>query len=330
MQKQIIIAEIGSVHDGSLGNACELVKLAAACGADVAKFQTHIAEAETLINAPAPSYFQGEPRWEYFRRTAFTADQWLQIKSTCEEVGIQFLSSPFSEAAVDLLEKVGVASYKIPSGEVTNLPLLEKVASTGKPIYLSSGMSDWKELDAAVEILLYGGPLCVMQCTSAYPCPPERAGINIISEMSRRYGLPVGFSDHVDGFAAAFAAAAMGASVIEKHLTFSRRMYGSDAANAMEPDDFTKYCQGLRDVWRMADNPVDKDDLNEVREMKRIFEKSIVTSRQLKAGTLLCKDDITYKKPGDGISAARFRDIVGRITLRDLEAEHILREVDLQ
>lgn len=330
MQKQIIIAEIGSVHDGSLGNACELVKLAAACGADVAKFQTHIAEAETLPNAPAPAYFQGEPRWEYFRRTAFTSDQWRHIKAVCEDVGIEFLSSPFSEAAVELLESVGVASYKIPSGEVTNLPLLEKVASTAKPVYLSSGMSNWEELDAAVKILRGGGPLCVMQCTSAYPCPPERAGINIISEMARRYGLPVGFSDHVDGFAAAFAAAAMGATVIEKHLTFSRHMYGSDAANAMEPEDFSRFCQGLREVWRMVNHPVDKDNLSEVREMKRIFEKSIVTARKVKAGTVLCSDDLTYKKPGDGIPAARFRDIIGRRTVRDLASNHKLEESDLQ
>lgn len=330
MKKQIIIAEIGSVHDGSLGNACELVKLAASCGADVAKFQTHIAEAETLSNAPAPKYFQGESRWDYFRRTAFTADQWRRIRATCEDVGIDFLSSPFSEQAVDLLESVGVASYKIPSGEVTNLPLLEKVAGTGKPVYLSSGMSDWKELDAAVEILKGGGPLCVMQCTSAYPCPPERAGINIIPEMAKRYGVPVGFSDHVDGFAAAFAAAAMGATVIEKHLTFSRRMYGSDAPNAMEPEDFIKYCHGLRDVWRVKDSPVDKNNLGEVLDMKRIFEKSIVIARQVKAGTILSMEDLAYKKPGDGISAARFRDIVGRRTVRDLAADHKLDESDLE
>lgn len=329
-REQIIIAEIGSVHDGSVGNACQLVRLAASCGADVAKFQTHIAEAETLRDAPAPAYFRGEPRWEYFRRTAFTEDQWRQIKTVCEEEGVEFLSSPFSEAAVDLLERVGVASYKIPSGEVTNLPLLERVAMTGKPVYLSSGMSNWRELDAAVATLKHGGPLTIMQCTSAYPCPPQRAGLNIITEMARRYGLPVGFSDHVDGFSAAFAAAALGATVIEKHLTFSRRMYGSDAANAMEPVDFERYCQGLRDVWSMAGSPVDKDDLKEYQEMKHIFEKSIVTARPLPAGKVLGRDDLAFKKPGDGISAARFRDIIGRRTVRDLGGDHKLEGSDLQ
>lgn len=325
-----IIAEIGSVHDGSFGNACELVKLAAACGADVAKFQTHIAEAETLRDAPAPAYFRGEPRWEYFRRTAFSEAQWLGIKVACENAGIEFLSSPFSEAAVELLDRVGVASYKIPSGEVTNLPLLERIAATGKPVYLSSGMSNWAELDAAVAALRNGGPLTIMQCTSAYPCPPQRAGLNVIGEMARRYGLPIGFSDHVDGFAAALAAAALGATVIEKHLTFSRRMYGSDAANAMEPADFERYCRGIRDVWAMAAHPVDKNDLSPYLDMKRIFEKSIVTARALPAGTVISRGDLAFKKPGDGISAAKFREVIGRKVAGDLPADHKLADSDLQ
>jgi len=325
-----IIAEIGSVHDGSFGNACQLVKVAAGCGADVAKFQTHIAEAETLRDAPAPAYFRGEPRWDYFKRTAFNELQWMGIKAACESAKIEFLSSPFSEEAVDLLERVGVGSYKVASGEVTNLPLLGRIAATGKPVYLSSGMSNWAELDAAVAVLEKGGPLSVMQCTSAYPCPPERAGLNVIGEMARRYGLPVGFSDHVEGFAAALAAAAQGATVIEKHLTFSRQMYGSDAANGMEPSDFEKYCRGLRDVWSMTGHPVDKDDLSDYLDMKRIFEKSIVTTRPLAAGSVICREDLTFKKPGDGISAAKYMEIVGRRVSGDLPADHKLEEGDLQ
>ena len=325
-----IIAEIGSVHDGSFGNACQLVKVAARCGADVAKFQTHIAEAETLRDAPAPAYFRGEPRWDYFKRTAFSEQQWMGIKAACESAKIEFLSSPFSEQAVDLLERVGVGSYKIPSGEVTNLPLLGRIAATGKPVYLSSGMSNWAELDAAVAVLEKGGPLSVMQCTSAYPCPPERAGLNVIGEMARRYGLPVGFSDHVEGFAAAMAAAAQGATVIEKHLTFSRQMYGSDAANGMEPSDFEKYCRGLRDVWSMTRHPVDKDDLSDYLDMKQVFEKSIVTARPLAAGSVICREDLAFKKPGDGISAAKYKEIMGRRVSGDLPADHKLEEGDLQ
>jgi N,N'-diacetyllegionaminate synthase len=171
-----IIAEIGSVHDGSFGNAIKLVEAAAACGADTVKFQTHIAEAETLADAPMPSYFTGEPRMAYFRRTGFSPDRWRQLRAACERCGVSFLSSPFSLEAVDLLQDVGVAAYKIPSGEVSNLPLLEKIATTRKPVLLSSGMSNWSELDAAVAALRPGGPITVLQCSSAYPCPPGAGG----------------------------------------------------------------------------------------------------------------------------------------------------------
>jgi N,N'-diacetyllegionaminate synthase len=324
-----LIAEIGSVHDGSFGNACKLIEAAASCGADAAKFQTHIAEAETLRDAPSPGYFQGEPRFDYFRRTGFTAQQWKELRSVCEANGIAFLSSPFSLEAVDLLEEVGVGAYKIPSGEVTNWPLLERVAATGKPALLSSGMSSWRELDGAVDILRSSGPLTIMQCTTAYPCPPERVGLNVITEMRSRYDVPVGFSDHTTGMAAAFAAAALGADVIEKHLTFSRLMYGSDAANAMEPEDFRRLAEGLREIWAMRAAPVDKNDLAPYRDMKRIFEKSIVTARPLRAGHIIARGDLAFKKPGDGISASRYAEVLGKRAARDLPDEHKLSAADL-
>ncbi len=325
----MIIAEIGSVHDGSFGNACKLVEAAAAAGADAVKFQTHIAAAETLRNAPMPPYFKGEPRFEYFTRTAFSVEQHGALSALCQENKVEFISSPFSLEAVDLLETVGVGTYKIPSGEVTNIPLLEYVAATGKPVLLSSGMSDWQELDAAVTVLRKGGPLTILQCTSAYPCPPERVGLNVLAEMRERYGLPVGFSDHTLGPAAAFAAAALGADVIEKHFTFSRLMYGSDAANSMEPAEFKAFCQGLRDIWIMRRSLVDKSDLTAYRDMKRIFEKSVVTARPIVEGAKIQAADLAYKKPGDGISAAKWRDLIGKTATRDLPADYKIIETDL-
>jgi N,N'-diacetyllegionaminate synthase len=325
---QQIIAEIGSVHDGSFGNACKLIETAASCGAHAAKFQTHIAQAETLRDAPSPAYFKGEPRFDYFRRTGFTRAQWKELRNVCDANRIAFLSSPFSLEAVDLLEDVGVGAYKVPSGEVTNWPLLERIAATGKPVLLSSGMSSWHELDGAVDILRSGGPLTVLQCTTAYPCPPERVGLNVIAEMRSRYNVPIGLSDHTTGMAAAFAAAALGADVIEKHLTFSRLMYGSDAANAMEPGDFRRFADGLGEIWAMRGAPVDKNDLAPYYDMKRIFEKSIVTVRPIRVGHVIERIDLAFKKPGDGISAARYREIIGRRVARDLPEEHKLAESD--
>lgn len=323
-----VIAEIGSVHDGSFGNACKLIELAAICGADTVKFQTHLPEAETLRDAPAPAYFTGEPRFDYFRRTGFTIDQWRALKAKCAEAGVTFLSSPFSLEAVDLLEEVGAAQYKIPSGEVTNIPLLERIAETGKPTLLSSGMSNWTELDRAVSVLRDKVSLAVMQCTSAYPCSAEDVGLNVLDEIRRRYKLVIGYSDHTDGAAAGMAAAALGADVIEKHLTFSRRMYGSDAANAMEPEHFRAYCAGIRNIWRMLDNPVDKNDLRSVLDMKRIFEKSVVSSRALPAGAVLVQEDLAFKKPGHGISAARYREVIGRRLRLEVAADHLFSEQD--
>jgi N,N'-diacetyllegionaminate synthase len=319
-----VIAEIGSVHDGSFGNACKLIELAARSGANVVKFQTHISSAETLRNAPMPSYFKGEPRYEYFERTAFSKPQWRELREECARHGVEFLSSPFSIAAVDMLEEIGAGIYKVPSGEVSNRPLLEHLGALGKPVLLSSGMSSWTELDQAVDILRNRVELNVMQCTSAYPCPPERTGLNVLAEMRRRYGdgVTLGFSDHTAGVAAGPAAAALGATVIEKHLTFSRAMYGSDAANALEPNDFALYCRSVREVWTMLEHPVDKDDLTPFHEMKRVFEKSVVAARPIAARSAITRVDLDFKKPGDGIPAADYESLIGRRTRRDIPADH--------
>src|SRR5918912_4282224 len=203
-----VIAEAGMNHDGSLGNAIRMVEVAAEAGADAVKFQLHDAEAERTRDAPSPPYFEHESRFEYFRRTAFTDDQWRRVKEACEAAGVEFVCAPFSLEALERLETLGTARYKIGSGEVTNLELVRTAASTGKPVLLSSGMSTWEELDAAVEAA--GENATVLQCTSEYPTPPERVGLNVLSELRDRYEKPVGFSDHTLGTSAALAAVALG------------------------------------------------------------------------------------------------------------------------
>lgn len=327
-----IIAEIGSVHDGSFGNAQKLIEAAAAAGANCVKFQTHIADAETLENAPTPGYFKAEPRKAYFKRTGFSQEQWIELNVVAKRCGVEFLSSPFALEAVDLLENVGVSAYKIPSGEVTNLPLLAKVAATRKPALLSSGMSTWKELEAAVKVLSNGGPLCVMQCTSAYPCPSEKVGLNVLEQIKDKFpGVYIGYSDHTLGMAAGIAAATLGATVVEKHFTFSKLMYGSDAKHSMEPPEFKLFCEALKETWAIIKNPIDKDKLTsaEMKDMKMIFQKSIVLSQNLPAGHKLTDKDLAFKKPGDGISADQAEFIIGRVLKKALPYEHKLRIEDL-
>ena len=336
-----IIAEVGSVHDGSFGNAGRLIDAAAEAGADAVKFQPHIPQAETVRDAPSPPYFTGEPRFDYFARTGFAPLQWRMLKERAEAAGLVFLSSPFSTEAVELLEELGVQRYKVPSGEVTNLPLLAAIAATSKPVLLSSGMSSWEEIDDAVATLRGadgphdGGPradedwLTVLQCTSEYPCPYERVGLNVMKEMRQRYRCPVGLSDHTLTPFAAYAAVTLGATVIEKHFTFSRRMYGSDAAHSLEPGEFAEMVRGIRAVEAIMAGEVDKGDHSRYREMKDIFEKSVVTLATVPRGEVLTSDLVGVKKPGTGIPARRYREVLGRRATRNLAADQVLREHDV-
>lgn len=327
----LVIAEIGSVHDGSLGNALALIDAASDAGADAVKFQTHIADAETLPDAPSPAYFASESRMAYFTRTGFTLEQWRQLKARCDERAVMFLSSPFSEEAVDLLEQVGLERYKIPSGEVSNIPMIEKVAALRKPVILSSGMSSWDELDRAVAtVRRVHDDVTVLNCTSEYPCPDEHVGLNVMIEMRDRYRVPVGLSDHTLAPYASLAAVALGAAVIEKHFTFSRLMYGSDARHSMEPGEFAAMVAGIRAVERMLASPVDKADVSRFASMKHIFEKSIVARVAIPAGAVITREMLTFKKPSDGIPAAEVATVVGRSAARPIAANTRVLSEDLQ
>ena len=327
LKKTYIIAEIGNTHEGSLGLAKQFLKVASECGVDAVKMQTHIFEAESLPTAPNPSYFLTETRKEYFERTAFSTEQWRELKKYCEgELGVDFFSSPFSLEAVDLLEEVGIRTYKIASGEVTNIPLLEKIAITGKKVILSSGMSSWSELDRAVETLQSHGckELTVLQCTSEYPCPPEQAGLNVLSQLKTRYrNIEIGYSDHTLGLAVPLAAVVMGATVIEKHFTLSTDMYGSDAKNSTEPDEFKKLVDEIRQIDTAILNNIDKDEkVKELVDMKLTFEKSIVSSCLIGRNQVIDFNMLAFKKPGDGIPSGDYKSILGKQTKVELGKNH--------
>lgn len=324
----LIIAEVGMTHDGSLGNAIRMAETAAECGADAVKFQLHDAAAETTRDAPSPPYFQHESRYEYFERTAFTDEQWSALKEASEAAGIEFLCSGFSVEALERLEAFGVARHKIPSGEVTNLELVRAAAATGKPVLLSSGMSTWEELDAAVEAA--GPEVTVLQCTSAYPTPPERVGLNLLADLRERYDRPVGFSDHTRGPYACFAAVTLGAVVVEKHFTLSKDMYGPDASLAAEPHELEELVDGVREIEAMLASPVDKDDLSVLGEMKQVFEKSVVSTREIPAGAEISREMLAAKKPGSGIPARRLPELIGRRARKNIPPDTLIREDDVE
>jgi N,N'-diacetyllegionaminate synthase len=315
--KIMIIAEIGSVHDGSLGQAKNLIKEAARCGADAVKIQTHIADEETLINAPSPSYFNLESRYAYFKRTAFDYKQIKELFNFSNKIGIAFFSSPFSIAAVELLEKVGVKFYKIASGEVTNTPLLERVSKTNKTVFLSSGMSSWAEIEKAYKTLKNkNNKVIVMQCTSNYPCRAEKVGLNIIKKIKNKFK-HAGFSDHTLNSTAAIGSVFCGVDVIEKHFTLSKKMYGSDAQFAMEPDEFFNYCSSIKEAKKIYEAKLEKRITVDLKKMRHVFQKSICLAKDLIKNHRIKFEDLAFKKPGSGISPSEYKFFIGKKLIKN-------------
>ena len=329
----LVIGEVGLTHDGSLGLAHAFIDEIARGGADAVKFQTHIAEAESTPAEPFRVKFsrQDKTRYEYWQRIAFTEEEWQGLADHARERGLLFLSSPFSHAAVDLLTRVDVPMWKIGSGEVSNTPLLDAMIATGKPIILSSGMSDLAELDKAVaRVQAAQRTLAVLQCTTAYPCPPERIGLNMIPVFRERYGCFVGLSDHSGTIYPGVAAAMLDVEVVEVHVTMSRGMFGPDVPASVTVEELRQMVDGIRFVERMRANPIDKDvAARDMGHLRAIFTKSLVAAAPITAGTVLMTGHIAMKKPGTGVPAERLPEIVGRRLRRDLAADEMIREEDL-
>ncbi len=330
-----VIGEVAQAHDGSLGTAHAFIDAIADAGADAVKFQTHIAAAESRADEPWRVNFSyaDTTRFDYWKRMELDVEAWAGLRRHTEDRGLAFLSSPFSLQAVELLRGVGVAAWKIASGEVDNLPLLDAVARTGQPVLLSSGMSGWAELDRAVGQLRRGGAgsLAVLQCTSAYPVDPGRIGLNVLAEIRARYGCASGLSDHSGTIFPALAASALQARVLELHVTLSREMFGPDVAASVTTTELRTLVDGVRTIEAALASPVDKDSAAiELAPMRALFGRSLVAGRALPAGHLLAASDLVAKKPGGGLPPARLAALVGTRLRRALRADEPLREGDAE
>ena len=326
----LVIGEVAQAHDGSLGTAHAFIDAIAAAGADAVKFQTHIAAAESTPGEPWRVRFsrQDESRYDYWKRMEFTEEQWAGLKSHAEERGLLFLSSPFSVEAAEMLERLGMKAWKVASGEVSNPVLFDYLIGTGKPILLSTGMSPLEEIDDAVRRVQ--APLAVMQCTTAYPCPPEKVGLNLLEEFRARYGCAVGLSDHSGTIFPGLAAAAHGADVLEVHVTMSREMFGPDVSASVTTAELRQLVTGIRFIETMRANPIDKDTLSgETAPLRRLFTKSVVARVAIPAGTVLTADHLAAKKPGTGIPAARLPELVGARVVRAIAPDELLSDADL-
>lgn len=329
-----IIAEIGQAHEGNFKKALAYIEALVKTGVDAVKFQVHIAEAESSIHEPfrVKIATQDKTRFDYWKRMEFTLKEWKELKRYCEEAGVEFLASPFSNAAVDLLEEVGVKQYKIGSGEVNNFLLLEKIALTGKPVILSSGMSSFEELDKTVSFLKKRNvKISILQCTTAYPTQPYNYGLNVIGELKERYGVPVGYSDHSAKIETSIAAAALGAKILEVHAVFSQNSLGPDASSSLEMEEITQLVEAVRKLETALLLPVDKSDNSNFTDLKNIFEKSIAVNKDLKAGHVLRFEDLEAKKPkGFGMEASRFEEVIGKTLKTNLNKWTFLNWEDIK
>ena len=322
MSQVFIIAEIGQAHEGSLGILHSYIDALAETGVDAIKFQTHIAEAESSKYEPFRVKFsyEDDTRYDYWKRMEFSLNQWKAIKKHCDDLNIEFISSPFSNMAVDWLEEIGVEKYKIGSGEVSNFLMLEKIARTGKEIILSSGMSSFNELDETIAFLnQFNNKISLLQCTTKYPTMAEDIGLNVIKELKSRYGLPIGFSDHSGKIYASLSAVSLGAEILEFHAVFDKNMFGPDSKSSLTIKEIKELVEGVRFIEKSLESTIDKSDNSSYLELKNIFEKSLAINKDKQRGDILCFDDLEAKKPyGYGISAKNYRDLIGKKITKNL------------
>ncbi|WP_394892246.1 N-acetylneuraminate synthase family protein [Mesorhizobium sp. AaZ16] len=323
-----VIAEVAQAHDGSLGQAHAFIDAVARTGASAVKFQTHIADCESSPDEPFRVRFslQDKSRYDYWKRIEFSPEEWAGLKIHAEERGLVFMSSPFSIEAVNLLLKLNVVAWKVGSGELESIEMLEAMASSRRPIYLSTGMNSYPELDGLVTWLRERhAAFTLMQCTTQYPSSLAQVGLNVIAEYRRRYNCPVGLSDHSASIFPSLAAVTLGASALEVHVVLSREMFGPDTKASVTIDELKTLVDGVREIETMLDKPVDKDALaKELAPLKTMFGKSAYSRTQLTAGYRLRRDDVVMLKPGGGIAERHIGEWIGRPLARAVPSRHRL------
>jgi N,N'-diacetyllegionaminate synthase len=333
MDKVFIIGEAGVNHNGSLEIAKKLIDVAVDAGCDCVKFQTfkgdnvvsRFAEKAAYQNETTNS---NESQLEMLRKLELSEAMHLQLIDYCLEKNITFLSTPFDLDSIDLLQRLNIFAWKIPSGEITNLPYLIKIARTGKPIFLSTGMSILEEVKKAVEILEEkgSGEVTVLHCNTEYPTPYEDVNLKAMLTIRDALGVNVGYSDHTPGIEVPIAAVAMGATVIEKHFTLDKNMEGPDHKASLDPIEFTVMVRAIRNIEKVLGSGKKVPSLSEIKNMV-VVRKSIVAKCSIKKGDIFTDGNITAKRPGNGISPMKWFDVLGTAASKDfIEDELIVLE----
>ena len=331
MKKTLIIAEAGVNHNGCIDLAKSLVDKAVIAKADIIKFQTFTAENLVTKNAQKAEYqknnLAGEStQFNMLKNLELSQAEFKELKDYCTEKNIDFLSTAFDLESIDFLESLGMNTWKIPSGEITNLPYLIKIAKLKKKVILSTGMSTMQEIEDAVNIFKeYGtNDITILHCTTQYPTLFEDVNLNAMLSIKEKFGYDVGYSDHTKGIEVPIAAVALGATVIEKHFTLDNNMIGPDHKASLQPDELKKMVESIRNI-ELSLGDGRKVVANSEKENMSIARKSIVAKKSIRKGQLLSEENITVKRPGDGISPMKWFDILGTAAIRDFEEDELIQ-----
>lgn len=330
--RTLVIAEAGVNHNGDLGMAIRLIDVAADAGADIVKFQTFSADRIVTRSAQKAAYQRQandgeESQYEMLRRLELTAEMHKTLVAHCAVRGIQFLSTGFDVESVDLLVSLGQRLFKIPSGEITNLPYLRHVGSLRGDVIVSTGMATLSDIEAAIAALEQAGTprarMTVLHCTTEYPTPMEEVNLRAMQSIRAEFGVTVGYSDHTPGIEVAIAAVALGATVIEKHFTLDRELPGPDHKASLEPSELRTMVIAIRNIERALGDGVKRVTACEARN-RLVARKSLVASRSIEAGEEFSAENVTAKRPGTGISPMRWDEVMGRRAGRDYAADELI------
>ena len=330
--KTLIVAEAGVNHNGDLVLARQLIDAAAAAGADLVKFQTFNANRQATQTAKKADYQtqttdRTESQHAMLRRLELTESMHHELIAHCARRNIGFFSTAFDIESVDLLVSLGQHHFKIPSGEITNLPYLRHIGQLGKTVLLSTGMATLGEVEAAIEVLVQAGTprarLTVLHCTTEYPTPMNEVNLRAMLAIHAAFGVPVGYSDHTQGIEVAVAAVALGATVIEKHFTLGRNLPGPDHQASLEPAELKAMVVAIRNIEVALGDGVKRPTSSEARN-KPVSRKSLVASRAIKAGEVFTAENLTVKRPGNGISPMRWDEVLGKRAIRDFFADELI------
>lgn len=330
MMKVYIIAEAGVNHNGDIEIAKTMVDQAKEAGIDCIKFQTFISENIVSKNASKADYQKqqsdgAETQLEMLQKFQLSFDDFIELERYCKVKEIEFLSTAFDLESIDFLNSLDMRLWKIPSGEITNLPYLIKIAKLHKPVILSTGMSTMEEIKAATKVLKDNGAgeITLLHCTTEYPTPYEDVNLNAMKTIKKAFNVPIGYSDHTIGIEVPIAAVALGATVIEKHFTLDREMEGPDHQASLEPDELKAMVSAIRNI-EVALGSGKKEPAESEKKNMEIVRKSIIASCHIRKGEILTEENITVKRPGNGISPMSWFEIIGQNAIRDFKEDELI------